>query len=285
MKLKSYLIAMTIVLIMMGTGFNLLAQNTGGQDERLLQEAKVLIFDKNWVEAEKKLAELITRYPKSSFYPQALFYLGKCQAEQTGKEQEALKSFEAFLNRPDRPESLVEEAQIAVIDLAFSLYEKGQKNMSRILLEKLASPSKVIRYYAAMKLSYSQDKNLAAKALPVLKELIKKEKDQELVDRAKIAILRISPESLKDIAEEPGEKGPRLVKIRIYEKGKKAPAVSVNIPLALADLAIQAISEEEKARMIEKGYNPERIIADLARSKEKLIRIEDEGNIIEIWIE
>ncbi len=285
MKPKSYLIAMMIVLIMIGTGFNVLAQKTGGQDERLLQEAKLLIFDKNWIAAEEKLSELITQFPKSSFYSQALFYRGKCQAEQKGKEQEALRSFEAFLSRPDRPESLVEEAEIAVIDLAFSLYEKGQKNMSQILQEKLASPSKVIRYYAAMKLSYSKDKNLAAKALPVLKELIKKEKDQELIDRAKIAILRISPESLKDINEEQGEKDLRLLKIRIYEKGKKAPSVSVNIPLALADLAIQAISDKDKAKMIEKGYNPERIISDLARSKEKLIRIEDEGNLIEIWIE
>jgi hypothetical protein len=270
---------------MMGTGLNVSAQKTGSEDKKLLQEAKLLIFDKAWIEAGEKLDELITRHPKSSFYSQALFYRGKCLAEQKGKEEEALRSFEAFLSRPDRPESLVEEAEIAVIDLAFSLYEKGQKNMSRVLQEKLASPSKVIRYYAAMKLSYSRDKNLAARALPVLKELIKKEKDQELVDRAKIALLRISPEALKDVPESQGKEALRLVKIRVYEKGKKTPSVSINIPLALADLAIQAISEEDKARMVEKGYDPEKIISDLARSKEKLIRIEDEGNIIEIWIE
>ncbi|MGB9893225.1 MAG: tetratricopeptide repeat protein [Candidatus Saccharicenans sp.] len=284
MKNKRNILAIFLILIL-GIGFKALPQTGPSADEKLLQEAKLLIFDKNWTEAERKLDELLTRYPNSSFYSQALFYRGKCLAEQKGQEREALKCFNSYLERPDRSQSLAEEAEITIIDLAFSLFNAGQKEFGQVLEEKLASSSKIIRYYAAMKMSYLRDKNLALKALPVLKKLIETEKDQEIVDRAKIALLRISPEALRNVQDSTGQEGLRLVKIRIYEKGKKTATVSINLPLSLADLAIQAIPEEEKAKMREKGYDPVRIISDLAKSKEKLVRIEEDGNIIEIWIE
>jgi hypothetical protein len=111
------------------------------------------------------------------------------------------------------------------------------------------------------------------------------EKDQELVDRAKIALLRISPESFKDLQSRSGSGDHRLIKIRIFEKGKKTASVSVNFPLALADLALQAMPEEDKNRIRQKGYDLDRLLDDLAKSREKRVRIEDEGNLIEIWIE
>lgn len=274
-----------LLSIFLGANSELLAQSGAKEDEKLLQEAKVLIFDKKWVEAEKKLDELLSQYPKSNYYSQALFYQGKCLAEQKGREKEAWKVFEEFLRRPDRPQTLVEEAEIASIDLAFTLFNSGEKSFGQVLETKLSHPSRVIRYYAAFKMSYLQDKNLASKAVPVLKKLIETEKDQELVDRAKIALLRISPAALKDIQEEQKSGSFRLVKIRMYEKGKKTPTVSINLPLSLADLAIQAIPEEEKASLKQKGYDLNRILSDLAKSKEKLVRIEEDGNIIEIWIE
>lgn len=274
-----------LLTIFLGANSELLAQSGAKEDEKLLQEAKVLIFDKKWVEAEKKLDELLSQYPKSNYYSQALFYQGKCLAEQKGREKEAWKVFEEFLRRPDRPQILVEEAEIASIDLAFTLFNSGEKSFGQVLETRLSHPSRVIRYYAAFKMSYLQDKNLASKAIPVLKKLIETEKDQELVDRAKIALLRISPAALKDIQEEQKSGSFRLVKIRMYEKGKKTPTVSINLPLSLADLAIQAIPEEEKASLKQKGYDLNRILSDLAKSKEKLVRIEEDGNIIEIWIE
>ena len=254
-------------------------------DEQLLQEAKILIFDKKWEQAEQKLGELLSRYPQSSFYAQALFYKGKCLSEQKGKELQAWQTFEEFLKRPDKPEGLVEEARIASLDLAFALYKNGQTAFGQILTDSLNDSSRVIRYYAAFKLSYLDDKKIARKAVPVLKKLMVEEKDQELIDRAKIALLRISPESFQEIKDERVSGEHRQIKIRIYEKGKKAPAVSVNLPLALADLALQAMPEEDKKRIKQQGYDLDRLLSDLARSREKLVRIEADGDLIEIWIE
>ncbi|HOE14104.1 MAG: hypothetical protein KA087_01780 [Candidatus Saccharicenans sp.] len=254
-------------------------------DEQLLQEAKILIFDKKWAQAEQKLNELLSRYPQSPFYAQAIFYKGKCLSEQKGKELQAWRTFEEFLKRPDKPEGLVEEARIASLDLAFTLYKSGQTGFGQILTDSLNDPSRVIRYYAAFKLSYLDDKKIARKAVPVLKKLMAEEKDQELIDRAKIALLRISPESFQEIKDEPVSGELRQIKIRIYEKGKKAPTVSVNLPLSLADLALQAMPEEDKNRIKKQGYDLDRLLSDLAKSREKLVRIEEGGDLIEIWIE
>ncbi|MDD8020487.1 MAG: hypothetical protein PHU81_04770 [Acidobacteriota bacterium] len=274
------------ILLLLYSG---LAAQTAGEkikhDEQLLQEAKLLIFDKKWSQAEQKLSEFLSRYPKSALYSQALFYKGKCLTEQRGKELTAWQTFEEFLKRPDKPEGLVEEAQIASLDLAFNLYQSGQTSFGQILTGRLNDPNPVIRYYAAFKLSYLQDKKLAREAVPVLKKLMEEEKDPELVDRAKIALLRISPEFFKEIKDRSDSGGHRLVKIRIFEKGKKTPNVSVNFPLALADLALQAMPERDKNRIKQQGYDLDRILEDLAKSHEKLIRIEEDGNLIEIWIE
>ena len=62
--------------------------------------------------------------------------------------------------------------------------------------------------------------------------------------------------------------------------------VSVNLPWSLADLALNAMDESDKAAMRAKGYDINRIMNDLAKSKEKLFRIEaEDGTIIEIWID
>ncbi|HPB58871.1 MAG TPA: hypothetical protein PLB50_01940 [Candidatus Saccharicenans sp.] len=280
------LILLAGLLLLLAAG---LSARTSGEkikpDEQLLQEAKILIFDKKWEQAEQKLSELLSRYPQSPFYAQALFYKGKCLSEQKGKEFQAWQTFEEFLKRQDMPEGLVEEARIASLDLAFALYKSGQTSFAQILTDSLNDPSRVIRYYAAFKLSYLDDKKIARKAVPVLKKLMAEEKDQELVDRAKIALLRISPESFQEIKDDPVSGGHRLIKIRIYEKGKKAPSVSINLPLALADLALQAMSEEDKNRIKQQGYDLDRLLSDLAKSREKLVRIEGDGDLIEIWIE
>ena len=42
-------------------------------DEKLFREAKILIFDKEWKEAQGKLEELLENYPKSPWFSQAIF--------------------------------------------------------------------------------------------------------------------------------------------------------------------------------------------------------------------
>jgi hypothetical protein len=117
-----------------------------------------------------------------------------------------------------------------------------------------------------------------------LKEIIKKEKDDELRDRAKIALLRVDPGVLKDLEEERSVRGARLLKIRVWKDGELT--LKINIPWALADLALGSIKEEEKASLKKEGYDLDTIMKTLAEAGE-IIHIEnkEEGIIIKIWIE
>ena len=121
----------------------------------------------------------------------------------------------------------------------------------------------------------------------MLKSIVSSEKDVELKDRAKIALMRVDPQSLKAVQGEEGRSAsrPRLLRIEITEDGRNK--VKIGIPWALADLAIQAMPEKEKQILRQKGYDLERIMKDLERTKSSLIEIsEDEGKtLIKIWIE
>ena len=51
------------ILLLVSLGMGAYAQT--GPDERLFEEAKVLIFDKKWEAAQNKLDDLLDRYPQS----------------------------------------------------------------------------------------------------------------------------------------------------------------------------------------------------------------------------
>lgn len=255
-------------------------------DERLFEEAKILIFDKKWEAAQAKLESLLERAPGGSLREAALFYRAKCLAGRGDRDREALEAYEGFLRdvRPGgRNASLLEDAEVSLLDLAFGLYEKGDGGKLPILGDRLRSRNKVVRYYAAFKLSYIKDKDIARRSVPVLKEIIDEERDAELKDRARIALLRVDPGALRGLDEERRESRARILRLQVLEGGRKK--FDISIPWALADLAIQAIPDEERTVMRRKGYDIDRIINELARSGGSILEINDEGSVIRIWIE
>ena len=255
-------------------------------DERLFEEAKVLIFDKKWETAQEKLENLLDRYPQSLMKEQALFYRAKCLSERTGREKEAIEAYDSYIREVKNPEknaSLMEDSEISIIDLAYGLYEKGERRFLDAIEERLGRPNKVVSYYAAFKLSYVKDKTVSSRAVPVLKRIIESEQDAELKDRAKIALLRVDPGALKAVGDGQSKAHARILKIQVIEAGKKK--LDINIPWALADLALQAIPDEEKSVMRKKGYDLDKIINELAKTKSSIIEINENGSVIKIWIE
>lgn len=256
----------------------------GESDKVLFQEAKILIFDKEWEKAQDKLEELLEDYPDSAWYSQALFYLGRTLEEQKGKERDALDTFKKYVMRRDVSEILIQEAETSIINLSMSLYEKGKKSYLKEVKIRLYRPHDEIRYYAAYKLSFLKDKNEAKDAIPVLKEILKEEKDQELRDKAKIALLRIDPGAFKDYEEESRERRGRMLKFRVINKRTKDDLFKFNVPWALADLALANIPEEAKNDLRKEGYNLDRIHKELIERGE-IIEIETKDVIIRIWID
>ena len=268
------------------------AEGQGGiqaaTDESLFREAKLLVFDKSWKAALDKIDEIVEKFPSSPLAGQSLFYKGECLSGLGGREREALRAYEDYIALDDAKPSLVEESEGSIVDLAFDLYEAGNGPALREIESRLDHGNKVIRYYAAYKLSLVSDKKEAAKAAPVLARIVETEKDPELLDRARIALLRVSPESLKTAEDRKPRIGStaRLLRIRVRKAGVREPVFSLNIPFALADLALSAMDENDKAAIRKQGYDVAKIIDELSKSKESILRIVgDDGTIFEIWID
>jgi tetratricopeptide (TPR) repeat protein len=258
-------------------------------DYDLFTEAKVLIFDKKWAKAQKILDELLEKHSDSRYYAPALFYKGKCLEEQRGKEADALAVFNRFLRQEDADRSLIEDAENTIVDLAIRLYTKGRRSYLDEAEKRLGSDYRDVRYYTAIRLSFVDEQRTREKALPVLKEILDESRDDELRDRAKLAILRIDPDAFEEYGEEPEERGPRgarILCIRIYKRGQRKPTLKLNIPWALADLAFSAISEEDKASLRREGYDLDRIIRQLLDMEGDVLEIhdEDDGVTFQIWI-
>ena len=259
-----------------------------GTDESLFREVKLLVFDKDWRAALRKIDELREDHPESPLADQALFYRGECLVGLGGREREALRAFRDYVGSDESRPNLVEEAEGRIIDLALGLYEDGDAAALREIVRRLDHENDVVRYYAAYKLSLVKDKKAAAKAAPVLADIVETERDPELLDRARIALLRVSPESLKSAEKKaPRKSGPaRTLRIRIRDGNRKEPTLSLSIPFALADLAFGALGDDEKDYLKKKGYDLPRIMRELSRSKQSLLRIPgDDGSVIEIWID
>jgi tetratricopeptide (TPR) repeat protein len=253
-------------------------------DEELFQEAKIMIFDKEWENAQEKLEELLEDFPDSPLFSQALFYLGRTLENQKGEEKDAISVFKKYILRSDSNEVLTPEAEISIIKLSFVLYEKGRTSYLKEIKTRLYRPNRIVSYYAAIRLSYLKDKREASKAIPILKKILEEEEDEELKDKAKIALLRIDPDYFQEYEEKRGERRLMLLKFKVISKRTRAETFSLSIPWALADLALANIPEDAKAELRKEGYNLDRILKEVIEGG-RIIEIETKETIIKIWID
>ncbi len=276
-----------IIVILMGLIF-VRAAAQQSPEERIFEKAKLLFFDEKWEDAQESFEDLLEDYPKSALVPQANFYRAECLARRKGHEEEAIKAYKEYISSRGRKDSLYEQAESSIIDLAYELYKNDEERYLDEIEQRLESSNRVIRYYAAFKLSLVKDKEVAVQAIPVLERIIVEEGDRELTDRAKIALLRISPDALKDIEDQEERGGAKALRITVIVEGQKEPVFSLNIPWALADLAFQAIPEKDKAALRAEGYDLDKIVRQLTRIKGNIIEIrprDDKTRLIKIWID
>jgi tetratricopeptide (TPR) repeat protein len=272
---KKWLISVVLVIVLMPAA--LPAQ----LEKDLFEKAKIMLFDRNWEQAAATLERFILEYPNSRNYPMALFYLGKCFEEREDLHK-ALAAYHDFLKVSRNPD-LRDEAAVAVIDLGFKLYQNGDDTQLNEIISQLKSKDRTLRYYAAFKLSYAKDKKVAGRAIPVLKALIAEENEEELVDRAKIALMRIEPELLKDI-ENGRVREATLMHFEVYDKKSKKITFSLTIPFVFGRLALESIPGNAKSKLRREGYDLDQLVDKLIEKRE-LVKIEDEDSWVKIWVE
>lgn len=266
-----------------------------GKDQEVFNQAKVLMFDKKWEEARGAFQRIIRDYPSSGVVPQAYFFSARCLQLQ-GKFQEAIPAYQDFLSRYPAEPFLPAEARNAVVEMSASLFEKGDASYKDLLLAGLGDSRKEVRYFTALRCSYLEDRQLNSRVVPILKEITRDETERDLVDRARIALLRIDPKALS--LQKPGEKtaeddapragksvDTRLFHLEVIEEGSSKPRVELKIPVSLAQLAVAALDESTRREMRRKGIDVDNIWESLKRmGPTDILTFRDGRNVVKIWI-
>jgi hypothetical protein len=115
------------------------------------------------------------------------------------------------------------------------------------------------------------------------------------VDRAKLLLLRIDPAALEpEAAPRAGVGPPRKdpakeaswVRVRV-DKGHGKPEVSINLPVALAELIFKSLPDEARRELKLKGYDADNFWGRLKKlGPTEIISIQGEdGERIQIWLE
>jgi tetratricopeptide (TPR) repeat protein len=257
-------------------------------DGERLRNAKTLFFDRRYGEARQAWREILSR-SRGGEADAAAYWIARC-SENLGEPEVAFKDYEAFLARRPVDRTLVEEARTSRVGLAARLYKAGRTQYLSTLNEALSEPSKTVRYYAALQIA-GLGPGVGEKAIPVLRQIVEQEKDDDLVDRAKLGLLRLDPQSLSRLSRPTPSSRGRWLKVRILERGHQEPTVSINLPLALAKALFNSLPEEAKRELTKKGYDADNFFERLDRlgngaAGTSIIDIQgDEGERIQIWIE
>ena len=129
---------------------------------------------------------------------------------------------------------------------------------------------------------------MARPAIPVLKRIVAEEKDDDLVERAKLALLRLEPGVLAPPAA--ARDAPRkasFIRVRVYGAGKSTPEVAVNLPVALAELVFKSLPDDARQELRRKGDDAENFWDRLKKlGPTEIVDIEgDDGERVQIWLE
>jgi hypothetical protein len=271
---------------------SLLALPALGEDSERLRNAKTLVFDRRYGEARDAWQGILAT-GSATEAETAAYWIARC-SENLKDDARALKEYGDYLARHPADRALAEEAQTSRVGLAARLVKAGRREHLSILKGALGDASKTVRYYAAFQLA-GLGSDVTAPAVPVLKTILRDEKDPDLVDRAKLLLLRIDPAALgpepaSTGAAGSGRKDPAKeatwVHVRV-DKGDGKPEVSINLPVALAELIFKSLPDEARRELKLKGYDAENFWGHLKKlGPTEIIKIQGEdGERIQIWLE
>jgi hypothetical protein len=251
-----------------------------------LRTAKELFFDRKYAEARQAWQAVTQKGGPDA--AAASYWIARC-SESLGEHERALAEYGTYLASRPTDRTLAEEARTSRVGLASRLYKAGAKQHLDILTEALADPARTVRYFAALQLSTLGP--AGRPAVPVLKKIVAEEKDEDLVERAKLGLLRLEPGALAATGAPPAGSGLRTaagwIRVRIYERGGTKPKVSVNLPVALAEMVFKSLPDSAKGELRLKGYDADNFWDRLRKlGPSEIISIEgDDGERVQIWLE
>lgn len=255
-----------------------------------LRSAKTLAFDGKYAEARAAWQQVLAS-ASGGDAELASFWIARC-SEKLKEDSRALREYSEFLASKPADRGLVEEAKTSRVGVAARLATAGATQHLAVVKEALQDPSKTVRYYAAFQLA-AFPRGFGRDALPVLKRIVAEEKDPDLVDRARLLILRVDPQQLAPAApiadppRAPASRAATWLKVRIYERGSTTPSVAVSVPFGLAELAFKSLPDDARKELRREGIDGENLLQRLREmGPTEILRIEgNDGEKIQIWLE
>ena len=258
----------------------------GAQTERL-RTAKELFFDRKYPQARAAWQEILAR-SQGAQAATAAYWIAR-SSESLGERERAFKEYGEFLARKPADRTLAEQARTSRVGLAARLAKDGHAQYRQPLLDALDDPSHSVRMFAAIELARLGE---CGRVAPILRAMLAEEEDEDLVQRARLGLLRCDPGALDEQPRPPRKGGgdpaeTRWLKVRIFEKAHARPKLSLNIPVGLADLVFKSLPEETRQELSKKGYDADNFWERLRRMPPaQILEIEgDEGERVQIWIE
>jgi hypothetical protein len=256
-------------------------------DAEKLRTAKALFFDRQYAQA-RDAWQAVRASGQGPEAQAAQYWVARC-SESLGEGERALGEYARYLSSRPADRALVEEAKTSRVALAVKLAKAEKPQHLDVAREALADANRTVRYFAALQLA-SLGTGEGKAAVPVLREILAQEKDEDLVERAKLALLRLDRTALSEAPSPSPRRGAReasWVRVRIYERGESKPQVAINLPVALAELVFKALPDDAVADLRKEGYDARTFWERLKRTGPAEILTIDggEGERIQVWIE
>ena len=264
------------------------ASSAGQPDPEALRQAKALFVDRQYAESRAAWQSILDASSVKET-PAAPYWIARC-SESLGENERALSEYGRYLATRPADRALTEEAKTSRVSLAVKLAKQGQPAHTGIALDALSDLNRTVRYFAALQVS-TLGPEQCKPAVPVLKEILANEKDEDLVDRGKLALLKCDRSALPPPApippKPPSGRTASWVHIRIYEKGQSKPNVAINLPVALADLVFKALPDSAAEDLRKEGYDARRFWEALKKTgPAEILTVEGkDGERIQVWLE
>jgi len=286
-----------VVIVMPGFAFG--AASAATSEEDLYRRMKVDVFDGKWPEVLSEAEELLARFPDGTAAPQAAFHRARALSRMPGREADATAAYREFTARYPSQALLVEQAWAGIFSLACDGRRRESPACVSTLSEGLASPLAYVSTLAAIRSSDTRDAPLRRRALAALKATLTTQSDADIRNEILIAILKIDPREVPQPTPAPRAPGakpsspgdaPSFIRMSIFNKAEKRYDLKINVPVAFAQMLVDALGEDEKNDLRDaargRGIDLDDIFAAIQKSGSgRFLDVDTKETRIEVWIE
>ena len=290
---------LALCLLMSAAAIGVAESAVAPSEGTLFRQIRVEALDERWADVLAHADEYLARFPDASSTAQVEFTRARALARLPGRATAGSAAFREFAARHPEETHLVESAWSEIFSLACDPRMQETAACAATLSEGLASPLAYVNTLAAIRASDTRQEPLRRRALERLKILLRTQSHPDVRNEILIAILKIDPRAVPPpppsprVAAAPPDATaapPTLVRMSIYDKASEKYTLRINVPVAFAQLLVDALGEAERVELMagarKQGIDLDDIFGAIQKSGTgRFLDVDTPDNRIEVWIE